>query len=263
MPELPEVEIYRRYVERHALRQRIAGIELRDRRIAPTLAPSALRKALVGRTLSRVLRHGKHLFARVSNDVWLHLHFGMSGDLGYYRDPEDAPRFARFVIGFSNGMHLAYDDARLFGRVALVKSPSEFVSDRGLGPDALDPALDAAAFRRILEPKRGMIKAVIMSQETIAGIGNLYADETLFQASIHPKTPNARLDGNARGAIFRAMRRILEETIARKERGGSYPSRSLIQHREAGDRCPRCGGEIEKTVVMSRTTYYCARHQKG
>lgn len=261
MPELPEVEIYRRYVERHALRQRIARVELRDRRIAPELSPAALRKALVGRTLSRVVRHGKHLFARASDDIWLHLHFGMTGDLGYYRDSADAPKFARFVVDFANGMHLAYDDPRLFGRVGLVASLEDFVSDRRLGPDALDPALDAAAFRRILEPKKGMIKAVLMSQETIAGVGNLYADETLFQTSVHPKTPNDRLDEKTRGAIFRTMRKIFSDVVAQKEGGADYPDRYLIRHREPGDRCPRCGGEIERTVVMTRTTYYCARHQ--
>lgn len=261
MPELPEVEIYRRYVERHALRQKIARVELRDRRIAPRLSPAALRKALVGRTLSRVERHGKHLFARVAEDAWLHLHFGMTGDVTYYRSEDDAPKFARFVIGFVNGMHLAYDDPRLFGRVNLIARPADFVAARRLGPDALDRSLDAAAFRRMLEKKKGMIKAVLMSQGTIAGVGNLYADETLFQASIHPKTPMDRIDPKARDAIFRTLRKLLLDVIARKERGADYPNRYLMQHRQAGERCPRCGGTIERTIVMTRTTYYCARHQ--
>jgi formamidopyrimidine-DNA glycosylase len=101
-----------------------------------------------------------------------------------------------------------------------------------------------------------------MSQEIIAGIGNLYADETLFQTSIHPRRAVDRLSDVEVKAIYTAMRRILREVIARKIRHAGYPPRYLIHHREEGDRCPRCGGAIQRAVVFGRTTYFCGKHQK-
>ena len=101
-----------------------------------------------------------------------------------------------------------------------------------------------------------------MSQEIIAGIGNLYADETLFDTSIHPRRAVDRLSDDQVKKIYQSMRRILRETIARKERGAGYPKRYLIHHREEGDRCPRCGGSIARTVVFGRTTYFCRKHQR-
>src|ERR1700730_9063453 len=116
MPELPEVEMYARYFARHALEQTISRVRVLDSRI---LGVRSLRP-LVGRVFHRVHRHGKHLFAD-AGDIWLRLHFGMTGDLAYYQD--GPPKFARVIFDFENGSHLAYEDARLFGVVDLVASP--------------------------------------------------------------------------------------------------------------------------------------------
>jgi formamidopyrimidine-DNA glycosylase len=275
MPELPEVEMYRRYFERHALGQRIARVRVLDARILGTRKISQLR----GREFARVMRHGKHLFARCvmpsgprqsraipcsagddtpASDVWLHIHFGMSGDLDYYTD--EPPRFARVIFDFDNGAHLAYDDMRLFGVVDLTPSPEDYIREHELGPDPLQ--IDLRRFRDLLRGRRGRVKALLLSQNVIAGIGNLYADEALFRSGIRPSRTIDRLGDADVAALFRNVRQVLNETIAFKSRGGTYPARWLIPHREEGDRCPRCGGTVRRTVVAGRTTYECARHQK-
>lgn len=259
MPELPEVEIYRRYFTKHALGQPIERVRVLDERILGTIRKEKLQRRLKGTTFREARRHGKHLFADAGT-TWLHLHFGMSGDLSYYAD--EPPRFARVVFDFSNGMHLAFDDMRLFGVVDLIESPEAFIAGQQLGPDPLDPAFSLAAFRRIVADRRGAVKSLLMTQETIAGIGNLYADEILFQTSIHPRRAVDELSPGEVKTVHAATRRILRDVVARKARGASYPPRYLTNHRNEGDRCPVCRGEIKRSVVFGRTTYFCGLHQK-
>ncbi len=256
MPELPEVELYARYFARHALGQRIARVRVLDERILGAVRKDVFSRVLRGHTFTRVHRHGKHLFADAGG-VWLHLHFGMTGDLSYSVDAR--PRFARVVFDFDNGAHLAFEDMRLFGVADTVDDPQTYIRLHALGPDPL--SLDLARFRARLDGRRGATKSLLMSQDVIAGIGNLYADETLFQTSVAPRRPVDRLSSAEVKAIFTTMRKILLTTIERKERGDDYPPRYLIHHREEGAHCPRCGGTIVKSIVFGRTTYSCARHQ--
>ena len=276
MPELPEVEIYGRYFAKHALEQRIAGVRVRDDRVL-AVRREELVSALTGRTFTRVHRHGKNLFAETQWSAaasaapagegagapprWLRLHFGMSGDLSYYAGRDD-PRFARVIFDFEHGKHLAFEDMRLFGVVDLVSSPEEFVRERGLGPDPLAAGFTLRAFREIASKRRGAIKALLMTQELVAGVGNLYADETLFQTGIHPRRPVDRIRPGEVAAVYATMRRVLRGVIARNLRDKSHPPNWLINHREEGDHCPRCGGTIRRTVVFGRTTYFCGRHQR-
>src|SRR5687767_2342472 len=261
MPELPEVETYRRYFAKHALGQRIAKVEVRDERILGEIRKETFARKLRGREFKAARRHGKHLFAD-AGDVWLHLHFGMTGDLAYYTDREKEPRFAKIVFHFDGGGHLAFEDMRLFGLADLVDSPDDFIAEKGLGQDPLDPSFTYAKFAALLERRKGAMKSLLMSQEILAGLGNLYADETLFQTGIHPRRPVDKLQDKEKRALYTAMRRILRDVIAAHDRGADWPHRYLAQHREEGDRCPRCGGTIRRTVVFGRTTYFCAKHQK-
>jgi formamidopyrimidine-DNA glycosylase len=255
MPELPEVEGFARYFAQHGLRQRIIRVRIRDERILG-VRKETLSRALRGHVFSQVRRHGKHLFAE-AGAAWLHLHFGMTGDLEYFAEEE--PRFSRVVFDFENGRHLAFIDMRLFGVVDLTPSPEAYIEEHGLGPDPLQMSL--REFRERIAKRRGAAKALLMSQDVIAGIGNLYADETLFQTDIHPRRPVDRLSDAEVRAIYNAMRRILREVIRVRANDGDWPRR-LTMHREEGERCPKCGGTIQRTVVMSRTTYYCGKHQK-
>lgn len=259
MPELPEVELYCRYFAGHALGRRVAAVRVLDARIL-AVREHVFRRALIGHEFAGVRRHGKHLFAS-AGPSWLHLHFGMSGDLAFYRDEAETPRFARVILDFEDGYHLAYDDMRLFGVVDLTPDPDAFIAEHRLGPDPLDSAFRLRDFREIASKRRGAVKSLLMSQEIIAGMGNLYADETLYRSSIHPRTSVDTLSDAEVKTIFTNMRAILKEAIAFKSRGGDYPGRYLVQHREEGDRCPQCGGTIQRTVVFGRTTYFCAKHQ--
>lgn len=264
MPELPEVEIYSRYFAANALQQTIKRARVLDDRILGEIRKEKFASTLRGRMFTAVRRHGKHLFAQAVGDgqppAWLHLHFGMTGDLAYYNAEE--PRFARVVFDFDNGAHLAFEDMRLFGVVDIASDPDVFIAEHHLGPDPLDPSFTLRRFRALIVGRRVAAKSLLMSQDIIAGIGNLYADETLFQTSIHPRRAVDRLSDAEVKAMFTSIRRILREVIARKARRAGYPPRYLIHHREEGDRCPRCGGAIERSVVFGRTTYFCGKHQK-
>lgn len=261
MPELPEVETFARYFARHALHQRIARVEVLDERILGETRREAFVRKLKGRTFASVKRHGKHLFAD-AGATWLHLHFGMSGDLTYSRTGDEHPRFARVVFAFDGGAALAFEDMRLFGMADLVAEPDAFIRERKLGPDPLDRTFTARRFAALLNGRRGAIKSLLMTQEILAGLGNLYVDETLYQTSIHPRRAASELSAGEVRALFTTMRRILREAIARHARDGSLPAAYLFHHREEGERCPRCGGTIQRTVVFGRTTYFCAKHQR-
>src|ERR1043166_8579840 len=150
MPELPEVEGFARYFAEHALRQPITRVRVRDERILG-VRKETLSRARRGHAFQRVQRHGKHLFAEAGG-AWLHLHFGMTGDIEYYRwssvtrhpssdagsrMTDDDPRFARVIFDFENGSHLAFIDMRLFGVVDLTPSPEAYIDEHDLGPDPL------------------------------------------------------------------------------------------------------------------------------
>jgi formamidopyrimidine-DNA glycosylase len=248
MPELPEVEGYKQYFERHALHQTIKRVRVLDERILGNTRKTTFVRDLTGRRFVAVKRHGKHLFADAGG-TWLHLHFGMSGDLSYYE--KDPPRFARVIFDFDNGKHLAFEDMRLFGFAELSPDPDTYVRQSGLGPDPLQ--IDLRTFRSLLGNRRGAIKAVLMAQHIVAGVGNLYADETLFRSGVDPRRPACEAD---LPVVFRNLKRVLADAIAGKWRG------TIVEDREEGALCPKCGGTIARTVVGGRTTYYCPRHQR-
>jgi len=260
MPELPEVEGFARYFAQHALHQRIARVDVRDERVL-AVRKEQLARALRGREFTSVRRHGKHLFADAGKQ-WVHFHFGMTGDLAHYRESRDEPRFARVVFDFANGAHLAFEDMRLFGVIDLTPSPEAYIEEHALGIDPIDPSFTLPRFREILAKRRGAVKSLLMSQDVIAGIGNLYADEALYQSSIHPRRAIDRLRDTEIRALHTSIRRILRDVIARRDKGGEWPHRYLAMHREEGDRCPRCGGTVARTVVFGRTTYFCKSHQR-
>ncbi len=245
MPELPEVESYARTFARHALNRTIARVRVLDERIL-AVRPRAM-QALKGRRFTGVRRHGKHLFAQAGDDLWLRLHFGMSGDL-----TTEIERFARVVFEFDDGTIIAFDDMRLFGVVDLVRDPDEFIRERGLGPDPL--MIGLREFRARIAGRRGAIKPLLLSQELIAGVGNLYADETLYRSGIHPRRGTDRLGDDEVKSMFDHLRRVLREAIEDRRR--------WTFEREEGERCARCGGTIRRATVGGRTTYFCPVHQR-
>ncbi len=194
MPELPDVELFKRYLDRTSLRQTIQRVQVNDARILGDLPVERFAAALAGNRLEASRRHGKHLLVRLARSGWLTLHFGMTGGLSYFENLADDPPYDRIRLDFEGGRHLAYTNRRMLGRVGLADDADRFIEAEELGPDALDPAFDEAAFAAALAGRRRDVKSVLMDQALLAGIGNIYADEILFQARLHPKDAGRRPD---------------------------------------------------------------------
>lgn len=258
MPELPEVESYRRAFETLARGRTVAAATV-DARGRMLLAPArAIESALAGRRIGEARRIGKWLFVGASRDAWLVLHFGMTGDVEAFKD-DAAPRHARLSLRFRDGSGVAFTDPRRFGKIGLARSPEAFAQEQGLGPDALD--LPQAAFLARLEGRRGAVKAALLDQSVVAGVGNLWADESLWRAKIHPATRLQDLDPAARKRLHRELRATLRAAVRRKEAFGEAPRGWLLAHRGRGGKCPRCGATLATATVAGRTTYWCPKEQ--
>lgn len=266
MPELPDVELYKKRLDATVLGRTVADVDVRDKRLLRETTPKALREGLGGRRIESSRRHGKHLFLGLDDGTWLALHFGMTGDVELFDDPAADPAYDQIRFDFTDGKHLAYISRRRLGRVGLVADPDDFLRVEGAGPDALDPAFDLDAFAEGLARKRGDVKAALMDQKMVAGIGNVYSDEILFQAGIHPATKVPALDAAARARLFRSLRRVLQRAVesgAHAERDPeNLPADFLIPRRVKGGRCPRCDTALKTLKAGGRTGYYCPRCQR-
>lgn len=260
MPELPDIEVYRRYLDATSLHQRIERVHVESPALLKGTTPQGLGRAVHAKTLETTHRHGKYLFAGLSGGRWLVLHFGMSGELRYFGGGEEqSPDYTRCLVTFDNGFNLAYVAPRKLGLIDLVDSPQSLVEERTLGPDALD--LDQQAFRELAGGRRGTVKSWIMDQHSIAGIGNIYSDEILFQAKLYPRRPVADLDEAAVMRLYDAMRRVLERAVKAGADPRRMPADFLLPHREAGSRCPKCGSPVKSMQAAGRTAWYCPRCQ--
>ena len=260
MPELPEVETFKRYLDSTSLHQRITNVDVPDSYVLKRVSPRELARRLKGRRFENSHRHGKHLFVRASDELWLRLHFGMTGSLEYLNHDEASPKAARVIFRFANKCRLAFDDQRKFGEIELIEDMDEFLQTRGLGPDALE--ISFSHFKAIVEKHRGAVKAILLNQQLIAGIGNLYADEILFRARMHPATEAARLSDKDLNRLFRATRYVLEKAIALKADFNRLPKSWLLTHRGKRGRCPRCGRALKSATIGGRTSWFCAHCQK-
>jgi formamidopyrimidine-DNA glycosylase len=265
MPELPDVENYGRYLRRTALHKAIRAGEVGDTRILGDVSGREVSRVLRGRRLETTRRHGKHLFVALDRNGWLGLHFGMTGRLRYFKRLEDDPKHDRLRLDFDNGYHLAYEDQRMLGRVRLLDDPDAFIASRKLGPDALDPALDRKAFAERLCRHKGQVKAALMDQSVLAGIGNVYSDEILFQARVHPEAQVPNLRKGQLSSLSAATRRVLRVAIDKgagtQDVEKRLPRGYLLPHRRDGARCPRCGGQVRALKIAGRTAYICPRCQ--
>ena len=203
MPELPEVETYRRFIDQVAVGQTIIGLEVRDAHVL-AVPEDELRTALLGRTITGTSRLGKNCFLHLDNGRLLVLHFGMSGDIGAFRDAPDAPRFTRVAwLLAGSGLHLAFIDPRKFGRIRLAESAEAYQKARKLGPDAL--LISAAELHQKLSRRQVAVKPLLLDQSLTAGLGNWIVDEVLFQARIHPERPGKSLTTPETTALHTAM----------------------------------------------------------
>ena len=189
MPELPDVEIFKRLVEQHCIGRVITRADVADPGSLESATAAALQRRLKGKGLASCRRHGKVLFVGFDDAGTLAMHFGTNGSLQHVPRDAEEPPYVRIQFEFAEGDRLAYINPRRIGRVSATDSAAAFIADQQLGPDALDPAFDEKALVAAIANRRQTIKAVLMDQARMAGIGNIYADEILFQARLHPPLP--------------------------------------------------------------------------
>jgi formamidopyrimidine-DNA glycosylase len=249
VPELPDVESARKQIEAGGLGRRIAAVEDGDTYVSRPHAPGEIADALVGRELVAVHRRGKSMWIETSDEgPVLGLHLGMAGRIAIDEEPSDRG-WDRFVVHFADGGRLALRDRRRLGRARLEPDIE------ALGPDAAD--VPRGQFRELLARSRAPIKARLMDQAVMAGVGNLMADEILWRSRIDPRRPAADLDEDEADRVWRDMRTIIRMSVRRGHAGVT----ELMAERHRGGHCPRDGAELERGTVGGRTTYWCPVEQ--
>jgi formamidopyrimidine-DNA glycosylase len=248
VPELPEAERARSLIATHALGRRIVGVDDSDVYVSRPHLPGEIASALVGRRLTTAERVGKTLWCETDVEgLVLGLHLGMAGRIAVDEEPHE--RWDRFALTFEDGTRVALRDKRRLGRAILAPDLSR------LGPDAA--VVTRPYFRERVGRGTAPIKVRIMDQSVIAGIGNLLADEILWQARIDPRRSAGGLDEPELDQLRRATRAAVRRALAH---GGAHTG-SLIPHRKADGYCPRCGTPLSRTRIGGRTTYWCPREQ--
>jgi formamidopyrimidine-DNA glycosylase len=270
MPELPEVETIRRHLAPQLEGRTLRTLEILDPRWCRPLAPQELTAALEGRTLERLSRRGKYLVWELEDDAYLLLHLRMTGNL--LLDPHGAPPYTRVWLRF-DGRDLAFADQRRFGTGELALGPEQlqaFFATR-LGVEPLGEDFTAAHLLALARTSRAPIKAFLLDQKRIAGVGNIYADEALFRARIHPLRPANRLTRAQAEALTEAIVASLNAGLAAKGatiddfrdpygNSGAFQDEFLIHLRE-GEPCINCGRPVRKLRAAGRGTYVCERCQ--
>jgi len=272
VPELPEVETVRRGLLRHLLGRRLVRVEVREPRLRRPV-PAELAPALAGRRLERVERRGKYLLLTFAGKRVLLLHLGMSGRLLLDR-PEPFSRHEHLRFGFEGGRRLSFIDPRRFGIVDLL-AEAELERDprlRALGPEPLAEGFDGTLLWCRLQGRRLGLKAALLDQTILAGLGNIYACEALYHARLHPLRPAGSLSRQGCRRLAAAIRHTLEAALAA---GGSSlrdfvaadGMLGLFQHRFAvygreGEPCGRCGRAIQRLREGGRSTFYCPKCQR-
>lgn len=262
MPELPDVEVFRRYVDATSLHQGITAVDLDAARMLEGARAEEILAVLTGGRFEATTRRGKFLFVRLADGPWLVLHFGMTGFLTYYKADGAAPAHTRLLVQFDTGYRLAGVWRRRLGRIDLAQAPDIFAIDHDLGPDALAAGLNRDELAALLADRRGGLKSALMDQSLLAGIGNVYADEILFHAGLAPHRRAAALEDDELDALHSSLRRVPAEAIDAGAEPGRLPSSWLLPHREAGAHCPACGGELVRDRVAGRTTWWCPHCQR-
>jgi formamidopyrimidine-DNA glycosylase len=271
VPELPEVETIRRQLAPLVEGRVLARLDIADPRWCLPLAPEAIVDAVQGRHVERLGRRGKYLVWELADEAFLIMHLRMTGTLLY--DPPEGTPYERVRFGLDDGHELRFCDPRRFGtgELAIGDAARDAFFAARLGLEPLDGELTGAALRAMARGRRAPVKAFLLDQRRIAGVGNIYADEALFRARIHP----LRAAGSLRPAQWDALALAVRETLLaglaaggatiddfRDADGvaGAFQDEFLV-HRRRGEPCPQCGGAVVKFVAAGRGTYACERCQ--
>jgi len=266
MPELPEVETIKNELLPHVIDRTIKSVDILWDRMVKQPSVKAFQSQVVGQKITSLTRRGKYLFFHLSGGAVLVMHMKMTGSLVV--NSADT-KFARAVLHLDNGTAVYFHDPRKFGKMWLERNTDAVC--KKLGPEPLDNDFTPDVLAVILSKRSAPVKPVILDQAIIAGIGNMYADEALFEAKIHPEKPACKLTKAEVKRLYEAIRLVLRKAL--KNKGASV--RNYIRpdgepgtaHDEfnvahgVGKTCPRCGTAIKRIVVRGRGTYYCPRCQ--
>ncbi len=267
MPELPEVETIKNELSPWIVGQSFTDVSIFDRRLVSEPAVEELEHGLTGQIITDLERRGKYLILRLSGRQSLVMHLRMTGAL--LLNPQDTVRYSRASFRLSNGVQLIFKDQRRFGLIWLVENTDSIVGK--LGPEPLSDDFTPNALGQMLARHRIPVKAVLLDQHLIAGIGNMYADEALFAARIHPQRRADSLSFIETRDLHRAIRRVLRSAISSKGASvdtyirpegqlGTAQFNFKVAHRNARP-CPDCGTPIQRSVVQNRGSYFCPRCQ--
>ena len=276
MPELPEVETICRNLREgqpgvpSLLGRTVAGVLVLWPRTLANCSPDEFRERLIGQSIQAIARRGKFLLFQLSADT-LMVHLRMSGDLLVETVSTPLALHHRLTIDFDrkehdqDGLRLSFNDARKFGRVWLSADPGELLGS--LGPEPLDPSFTAQDLHQRLQTSRRQLKPLLLDQSFLAGLGNIYTDEALHMAHLHPLIPSNELTLSQAERLWRSIRQVLEEGIRRQGasidwvyRGGDFQN-YFRAYQRTGEPCPECGTPIQRLVVGQRGTHICPNCQ--
>jgi formamidopyrimidine-DNA glycosylase len=274
MPELPEVETIRRQLEPEIVGRRIESLEVLDPRWTEPVPPADVERACAGRRIEALRRRGKYLLVGLEGGRWLVMHLRMTGNLVLAEgDADREVSFLRVAIRLDDGRRVLFTDARRFGTGIVVEDNEleDYLRPRA-GIEPLSEELTAEALAELAAGRRAPLKSFLMVQSGIAGIGNIYADEALHRAALHPLSPAGSMRHEHAEALRAGIVATLEAGLAnggasiddyRDARGeqGSMQDEFLVHARE-GEPCPRCGETIRRIVLGGRSTYFCPGCQK-
>lgn len=253
MPELPEVELKSRLVKTAMCGHYLQEIEILDPRIIRYTDTEKLLQ-MRGQLLSSLYQHGKYLFISALKGT-LVLHFGMTGDVRVFPSYTPPPHHTKVIFSMDHAECLAYTSIRRFGFVAYTTDYRLFIKERGLGPHILDLTEDQ--FLQILNSHSGRIKSLLLNQSVWAGIGNLYADESLYQASIHPDSIIKGIPAERKTLLYQCLMSTLRFSISVDTDFSRFPPSSLLADRKGRKFCSRCSHNLSATLSAGRNSIFC------
>ncbi len=269
MPELPEVETVKNELAPHILGRTFTDVTLLWDGIVKAPTAEEFRSRLTGQTITGLFRHGKYLVLALNSEDLLIIHMKMSGSLLLSHDSKEPPKYTRATFHLDGNTRIFFRDPRKFGRVWLVRDWR--AAAQKLGPEPLDPEFTPQVLAERLRNRKAPIKALLCDQSVIAGIGNMYADEALFAAGIHPLRSGASLTPAEIECLYHAIQQTLRTAIDNKGasivnyyRPGGETGTAHFEFKVAhgrGKNCPNCGGPIQRITVRNRGTYFCPKCQ--
>ena len=266
MPELPEVLTTMNELSPHLIGHRITGVTLPWEGIVRRPSAVAFRSRLAGQTITGITRYGKYLVMGLTGREVLIIHLKMTGSLLLKPAATEPERFIRAIIHLNNGIEVHFRDPRKFGVMWLTQDLASL--EKKLGPEPLEDSFTTELLAKLLANRKAPIKALLLEQGLIAGIGNMYADESLFSAGIHPLRPGGSLTMKEVRRLYQSIRQVLSAAIDHKGASvdtyyrpggeeGTAHFQFRVAHRLCGKLCPVCGTPIERIAIRNRGTYFC------